>query len=83
LAFLVASVVYYTNSQRLANQLNDRRILDGILEVCGVPADEIRSISSAVDKLDKVNFFSLTLITFYLSVNFLASLGRGEKGNDI
>ena len=37
-----------------AMQLNHRRILDGIFEVCGVPAEKIRPISSAVDKLDKV-----------------------------
>jgi len=35
-------------------KLNHRKILDGIFEVCGVPADKIRSISSAVDKLDKL-----------------------------
>ncbi|KAF8811335.1 histidyl-tRNA synthetase [Phlegmacium glaucopus] len=35
-------------------KLNHRRILDGIFEVCGVPVDKIRSISSAVDKLDKL-----------------------------
>ncbi|PPQ83242.1 hypothetical protein CVT26_014765, partial [Gymnopilus dilepis] len=35
-------------------KLNHRKILDGIFEVCGVPADKIRSISSAVDKLDKM-----------------------------
>ena len=34
-------------------KLNDRRILDGMFEVCGVPEDKIRAISSAVDKLDK------------------------------
>src|SRR2546423_5490726 len=33
---------------------NHRRILDGVFEVCGVPADKIRTISSAVDKLDKM-----------------------------
>lgn len=32
---------------------NHRRILDGIFSVAGVPADKIRPISSAVDKLDK------------------------------
>jgi histidyl-tRNA synthetase len=85
LAFLVAPSFIIPNSQKLENQLDHRRILDGIFEVCGVPTDKIRSISSAVDKLDKVFFFSLTLITlfFYLSVNLLASLVRGEKGNDI
>lgn len=35
-------------------KLNHRKILDGLFEVCGVPADKIRSISSAVDKLDKL-----------------------------
>lgn len=34
-------------------KLNHRKILDGIFEVCGVPEDKIRAISSAVDKLDK------------------------------
>ena len=35
-------------------KINDRRILDGLFEVCGVPADKLRTISSAVDKLDKM-----------------------------
>ncbi|KAJ6494731.1 histidine-tRNA ligase [Mycena vitilis] len=35
-------------------KINHRKILDGIFEVCGVPQDKIRSISSAVDKLDKL-----------------------------
>ncbi|XP_013419930.1 histidine--tRNA ligase, cytoplasmic-like [Lingula anatina] len=35
-------------------KVNHRKILDGILAVCGVPAEKVRSISSAVDKLDKV-----------------------------
>ena len=35
-------------------KLNHRKILDGIFEVCGVPEDKIRTISSAVDKLDKL-----------------------------
>ncbi|KAH7364544.1 histidyl-tRNA synthetase-like protein [Rhexocercosporidium sp. MPI-PUGE-AT-0058] len=35
-------------------KLNHRKILDGIFEVCGVPTDKIRTISSAVDKLDKL-----------------------------
>ena len=34
-------------------KLNHRGVLDGVFEVCGVPKDRIRSISSAVDKLDK------------------------------
>ncbi|KAJ7729092.1 hypothetical protein DFH07DRAFT_218378 [Mycena maculata] len=35
-------------------KINHRKILDGIFEVCGVPDDKIRTISSAVDKLDKL-----------------------------
>ncbi|KAF9583470.1 Cytoplasmic and mitochondrial histidine tRNA synthetase [Lunasporangiospora selenospora] len=35
-------------------KINHRKILDGIFEVCGVPEDKIRTISSAVDKLDKL-----------------------------
>ena len=35
-------------------KINHRKILDGIFELAGVPADKTRSISSAVDKLDKV-----------------------------
>ena len=34
-------------------KVNHRKILDGLFEVCGVPKEKIRSISSAVDKLDK------------------------------
>lgn len=35
-------------------KINHRKILDGIFQVCGVPEEKIRSISSAVDKLDKM-----------------------------
>lgn len=38
-------------------KINHRKILDGIFELCGVPADKVRAISSAVDKLDKVGLF--------------------------
>ena len=34
-------------------KINHRKILDGVFEVCGVPSEKTRSISSAVDKLDK------------------------------
>ncbi|KAL4263999.1 histidine--tRNA ligase [Pleurotus pulmonarius] len=37
-------------------KLNHRKILDGLFEVCGVPSDKIRTISSAVDKLDKMSW---------------------------
>ncbi|KAL2124761.1 hypothetical protein VTJ04DRAFT_1126 [Mycothermus thermophilus] len=35
-------------------KLNSRKILDGLFQVCGVPDNLIRPISSAVDKLDKL-----------------------------
>ncbi|PWY97892.1 histidyl-tRNA synthetase [Testicularia cyperi] len=34
-------------------KINHRKILDGIFDICGVPAEKTRTISSAVDKLDK------------------------------
>jgi histidyl-tRNA synthetase len=35
-------------------KLNDRRLLDGLFEVAGVPEDKFRTICSAVDKMDKL-----------------------------
>jgi histidyl-tRNA synthetase len=35
-------------------KVNHRKVLDGLFEVCGVPSEKTRSISSAVDKLDKL-----------------------------
>ncbi|PUU74699.1 hypothetical protein B9Z19DRAFT_1092163 [Tuber borchii] len=37
-------------------KINHRKILDGLFQICGVPIDKIRSISSAVDKLDKATW---------------------------
>uniref|UniRef100_T1JHS5 histidine--tRNA ligase n=1 Tax=Strigamia maritima TaxID=126957 RepID=T1JHS5_STRMM len=37
-------------------KVNHRQILDGIFEVCGVPASEFRTICSTVDKLDKLTW---------------------------
>lgn len=39
---------------RYTVKTNHRKILDGVFQVCGVPEDKIRPISSAVDKLDKM-----------------------------
>ncbi|KAL1304007.1 hypothetical protein AAFC00_000448 [Neodothiora populina] len=39
---------------RYTIKINHRKILDGIFSVCGVPQDKLRTISSAVDKLDKL-----------------------------
>ncbi|EMC94977.1 hypothetical protein BAUCODRAFT_72563 [Baudoinia panamericana UAMH 10762] len=40
-------------SGRYTIKINHRKILDGLFEVCGVPTEKLRPISSAVDKLDK------------------------------
>ena len=40
----------------IAIKINHWRILDGLFAVAGVPADKIRAISSAVDKLDKASW---------------------------
>lgn len=37
-------------------KLNHRRILDGLFAVAGAPDEKMRSISSAVDKLDKMSW---------------------------
>jgi histidyl-tRNA synthetase len=34
-------------------KLNHRKLLDGMMQLCGVPADKLRPICSAIDKLDK------------------------------
>uniref|UniRef100_A0A9L0K9J4 Histidine--tRNA ligase, cytoplasmic n=1 Tax=Equus asinus TaxID=9793 RepID=A0A9L0K9J4_EQUAS len=36
--------------------VNDRRILDGMFAICGVPDSKFRTICSSVDKLDKVSW---------------------------
>ncbi|KAK4758466.1 hypothetical protein SAY87_019767 [Trapa incisa] len=37
-------------------KLNHRKLLDGMLELCGVPMEKFRTICSSVDKLDKQPF---------------------------
>ncbi|KAF8512857.1 histidine-tRNA ligase [Hysterangium stoloniferum] len=51
---LLASVLKRIDVGEFTIKLNHRKILDGLFQVCGVPDDKIRSISSAVDKLDKL-----------------------------
>ncbi|KAI0401601.1 hypothetical protein F4802DRAFT_579719 [Xylaria palmicola] len=42
-------------AQDVTVKINHRKILDGLFEVAGVPDDKLRTISSAVDKLDKLS----------------------------
>ncbi|KAF9554776.1 histidyl-tRNA synthetase [Agrocybe pediades] len=51
---MLCSVLSKLDVGEFTIKINNRKILDGIFEVCGVPEEKIRSISSAVDKLDKM-----------------------------
>ena len=44
-----------------------------MFEVCGVPAEKFRTISSAVDKLDKVYYYTVNFVKYpeLLSTNFV------------
>lgn len=46
--------VFRALQMEITIKINHRRILDGLFAVAGVPDEKIRSISSAVDKLDKM-----------------------------
>ncbi|CAH2072609.1 unnamed protein product, partial [Thlaspi arvense] len=37
-------------------KLSHRKLLDGMLEICGVPPEKFRTICSSIDKLDKQSF---------------------------
>ncbi|KAM0898441.1 hypothetical protein ACQ4PT_021920 [Festuca glaucescens] len=37
-------------------KLNHRKLLDGMLEICGVPPKKFRTVCSSIDKLDKLTF---------------------------
>ena len=63
-------------------KINHRKILDGIFEVCGVPSEKIRTISSAVDKLDKVRYAKPLDIQLVLRRKFVDVMGRRQEGDD-
>ncbi|KAK9057284.1 hypothetical protein SSX86_022119 [Deinandra increscens subsp. villosa] len=37
-------------------KLNHRKLLDGMLDICGVPSHKFRTVCSSIDKLDKQSF---------------------------
>ncbi|KAJ4958170.1 hypothetical protein NE237_025281 [Protea cynaroides] len=37
-------------------KLNHRKLLDGMLKICGVPQEKFRTVCSSIDKLDKQSF---------------------------
>ncbi|KAK0540852.1 Cytoplasmic and mitochondrial histidine tRNA synthetase [Tilletia horrida] len=51
---IVSEILTALKIEPFTIKINHRKILDGIFDLCGVPADKIRPISSAVDKLDKL-----------------------------
>ncbi|XP_010218571.1 PREDICTED: histidine--tRNA ligase, cytoplasmic [Tinamus guttatus] len=56
-------------------KVNDRRILDGMFAVCGVPDSKFRTICSSVDKLDKVLAGAPRLWQLLLGFCHFAQLG--------
>ncbi|XP_037087114.1 histidine--tRNA ligase, cytoplasmic-like isoform X1 [Pollicipes pollicipes] len=50
---IVAEILQSLQLGGFVVKVNHRQILDGLFEVCGVPADQFRTICSSVDKLDK------------------------------
>lgn len=67
---------YHVSIEHPARQINNRKILDGIFETCGVPPEKIRTISSAVDKLDKVRLcMKVYSALIYSASELLATLG--------
>ena len=63
-------------------KINHRKILDGIFEVCGVPPEKIRTISSAVDKLDKVRYADHGSFDIALRQKFVDVMGRRQERDD-
>lgn len=55
-------------------KLNDRQLLDGIFEICGVPTDKFSSICSAVDALDKVNCYYYEITSQHALINIIFKL---------
>ena len=51
--FVIDSTLRELGIDNFVIKCNNRMILDGMFEVCGVPAEKFRTICSTVDKLDK------------------------------
>lgn len=51
--FLTFFICLYSSLQI---KLNHRKLLDGMLDICGVPSEKFRTICSSIDKLDKQSF---------------------------
>ncbi|XP_052758254.1 histidine--tRNA ligase, cytoplasmic isoform X2 [Galleria mellonella] len=50
---VVTEILNFLDIGKYVLKVNHRRLLDGMFEACGVPADKFRTTCSSVDKLDK------------------------------
>lgn len=79
--FKLCSVFYYDLS--VVNlfisqvKLNHRKLLDGMMQICGVPPEKFRTICSSIDKLDKQSFEQIRkemvreyVVCFYILYNY-------------
>ncbi|XP_063530505.1 histidine--tRNA ligase, cytoplasmic isoform X1 [Cydia strobilella] len=53
---VVSEILDTLDIGRYVLKVNHRRLLDGMFEACGVPADNFRATCSTVDKLDKLSW---------------------------
>lgn len=51
-------------------------LLDGMLEICGVPPEKFRTICSSIDKLDKQTFEQIRkeIVSIYVRIQFCCAL---------
>lgn len=61
-------------------KLNHRKLLDGMMQICGVPPEKFRTICSSIDKLDKQSFqqvkkemVRISDFCFYFLYNYIYS----------
>ncbi|XVF30296.1 hypothetical protein REPUB_Repub16aG0044500 [Reevesia pubescens] len=57
-------------------KLNHRKLLDGVLEICGVPPAKFRTICSSIDKLDKQSFEQVKM-------EMVGSIGAGGRYDNL
>ena len=51
-ALTIQNLIDLLGANQFVVKINNRKLLDAILDICKVPADKVRAISSAIDKLD-------------------------------
>ncbi|XP_067139245.1 histidine--tRNA ligase, cytoplasmic-like [Centruroides vittatus] len=53
---VIAEILNELNFKHFIIKVNHRKILDGILTLCGVPSDKFKKVCSTIDKLDKISW---------------------------